>query len=244
MTTLKTRLLAAGAALLLSAGAAVAMPATAQTDLNVRSGPGTQYPSVGSIAGGETVDVADCSGSWCQVSFSGGSGWASRRYLSMAGTAVPGPAVAATPYVYDEDDYAYYGGVYGPSYGFYAGPRYRRGYGWHGHPGWQGGGHAGNWQGRGGGNWQGRGNASVGNPGAQPGFAGPPAAWQRPGSGIGAGATMNSAPVRNAPARGAAAGSGFAGSGIGGGGAASAPAPSAPASGGASSGFAGSILPR
>ena len=47
--TLKTKLLGAGAALLLSTGAALAVPATAQTDLKVRSGPGTQYPVVGSI---------------------------------------------------------------------------------------------------------------------------------------------------------------------------------------------------
>ena len=39
--TLRTKLLGAGAALLLSTGAALAVPATAQTDLNVRSGPGT-----------------------------------------------------------------------------------------------------------------------------------------------------------------------------------------------------------
>ena len=60
--TLKTKLLGAGAALLLSTGAALAVPATAQTDLNVRSGPGTQYPVVGSIQGGETVDVGSCTG--------------------------------------------------------------------------------------------------------------------------------------------------------------------------------------
>ena len=100
--TLKTKLLGAGAALLLSTGAALAVPATAQTDLNVRSGPGTQYPVVGSIQGGETVDVGSCTGSWCRVSFSGGSGYASRSYLAMGGGA-PGPAVAAAPYVYDDE---------------------------------------------------------------------------------------------------------------------------------------------
>src|SRR5258705_12314521 len=99
--TPKTKLLAAGAALLLSTGAALAVPATAQTDLNVRSGPGPQYPVVGSIQGGETVDVGSCTGSWCQVSFSGGSGFASRNYLAMGGSA--GPAAAATPYVYVDE---------------------------------------------------------------------------------------------------------------------------------------------
>ena len=82
--TLKTKLLGAGAALLLSTGAALAVPATAQTDLNVRSGPGTQYPVVGSIQGGETVDAGSCTGSWCRVSFSGGTGYASRNIWRWA----------------------------------------------------------------------------------------------------------------------------------------------------------------
>src|SRR6185503_16513555 len=103
---LRTKLLGVGAALLLSTGAALAVPATAQTDLNVRSGPGTNYPVVGSLQGGETVDVGSCTGSWCRVSFGGGSGFASRSYLAMGGA--PGPAVAAAPYVYDNDDYGYY----------------------------------------------------------------------------------------------------------------------------------------
>ena len=151
--TLKTKLLGAGAALLLSTGAALAVPATAQTDLNVRSGPGTQYPVVGSIQDGETVDVGSCTGSWCRVSFSGGSGYASRKYLAMGGGA-PGPAVAAAPYVYDDEPdygYGYYddGYAYGPSAYIYANPRFRhRHHGWHGRPGWNGGG---NWAGRPGG---------------------------------------------------------------------------------------------
>ena len=216
--TLRTKLLGAGAALLLSTGAALAVPATAQTDLNVRSGPGTQYPVVGSIQAGETVDAGGCTGSWCRVSFSGGSGWASRSYLAMGGAVAPGPAVAVAPYVYDDDyydGYGYYdyGYRYGPSFGFYAGPRY--GYGWRGRTGWNGG------------NWAGRpsrpgGSAPVAGQPAGSGFAGPPANWQRPGTGIGAGARVG-------------AGAGFSGGGGFRGGAAAAPA--APAGGG--SGFTG-----
>ena len=233
--TLRTKLLGAGAALLLSTGAALAVPATAQTDLNVRSGPGTQYPVVGSIQDGEAVDVGSCTGSWCRVSFSGGSGFASRRYLAMGGGA-PGPAVAAAPYVYDDEPdygYGYYddGYAYGPSAYIYANPRFRhRHHGWHGRPGWNGGG-----------NWAGRPGRPGGTPpvAGQPqgsGFAGPPANWQRPGTGIGAGAQVG--------------GSGFAGARGGGGAGFSAPsaaAPSAPAGGGgggggAQPGFAGSIV--
>ena len=105
------------AALLLSAGSALAVPATAETDLNVRSGPGTQFPVIGSIPDGQTVDVANCSGAWCQVSFGGGTGYASQNYLEIGGAVAPGPAVAVSPYVYDDDDYDY-GYTYGPSSDF------------------------------------------------------------------------------------------------------------------------------
>ena len=216
--TLKFKLLAASAMLLLSAGAASAAPATAETDLNVRSGPGTQYPVIGSIQEGEAVDVRRCAGSWCRVSFSGGTGFANRSYLAMGGVVAPRRSVVVSPYVYD-DDYYDYGYAYGPSVGIYAGPRYsygRYGYGWDGRrSGWSG---RGSWDGRVGG-WAGRpgrfeGTPSIGQ-GARGGFAGPPANWQRPGTGIG-GATI-SAPRAAAPApapaaRGGQGQGGFAGS--------------------------------
>lgn len=224
--TLKTKLLAAGAALLLSTGAALAIPATAQTDLKVRSGPGTQYPVVGSIQAGETVNARGCTGSWCRVSFGGGSGFASRSRLAMGGGARR-PAVAVAPYVYDDEpDYGYgyydYGYAYGPSAYIYANPRFRHRHGWDGRR-WSGG----NWAGRPGG-WAGRSGTPpvVGGQG-RTGFAGPPANWQRPGTGIGVGGGAR------------VGGSGFS--------APSAPsvaAPSAPAGGGggAQPGFAGSIV--
>lgn len=192
MKTIRTVLLASGAALLLSTGIAAAAPGTARTDLNVRSGPGTNYPVVGSLQSGETVDVQGCTGSWCQVSFSGGSGFASQSYLAMAG-GVPSAGVAVTEgyapgYAYSEpsygydDDYYGYGYDYGPSVGvFVGGGRFHNGHRydhrWGGRPGgWQGGrtGVAtGTWQGRPGG-WQGRGGFSgnrVG--GAAPGSVAP-----------------------------------------------------------------------
>jgi uncharacterized protein YraI len=154
--TIKLRLLSTGAALLLSAGAAAAMPATAQTELNVRSGPGTQYPVVGSIAAGEAVDAGSCTGSWCQVSFSGGSGYANRGYLALAGAVAPGVGVAVAPddaydnaYTYDDTYYDY---DYGPGFGVFVGPRFRHHHGWNGRLGWNGNGvgtSQGTWQRRG-----------------------------------------------------------------------------------------------
>ena len=110
--TIRNTLLASSAALLLSVGAAAAAPATVQSNVNVRSGPGTQYPVVGNLQSGETVDVAGCTGSWCQVSFSGGTGYASQNYLAMAGGgagyAAVAPGYADPGYVYDDTPgYAY-----------------------------------------------------------------------------------------------------------------------------------------
>ncbi len=72
--------------------AAVAVPATASaaiiasavTPLNVRSGPGPQYPVVGAIPDRGHATITGCiQGSlWCQVSFNGRQGWAYSRYLT------------------------------------------------------------------------------------------------------------------------------------------------------------------
>ena len=148
---IKTKLLGAAAVLLLSAGAAAAMPAVSRSDLNVRSGPGTEHGVVGVIQAGETVDVANCNGAWCQVAFEGGTGYANRSYLQIAAGAPSAGVVVQAP-AYDPYDYDYdYGYSYGPGVSFYAGSRFR-----HRHDGWRQGWHgrnAGNWQGR---SWQGR----------------------------------------------------------------------------------------
>ena len=230
--TLKTILFGAASALVLSAGAAHAVPATAETSLNVRSGPGTQYAVVGTLRAGETVDAGDCTGSWCRVSFSGGTGFASRSYLAMGGG---GPAVAVAPgVVYDEpyDDYYDYGYAYGPSVGlgFYTSPGYRYRHGWRGGRHWHGGGHwagrpgGGNWAGRpgggrpGGGNWAGRpGGTNTGvAPGSvapRPGMAGVPRGG---GMAVGGGRPQVSAPAGMGRG-GAISGGGRVGGGGGGG---------------------------
>lgn len=163
--TLKTIMLSAVSALVLSAGAASAAPAMAESTLNMRSGPGTQYGVVATIPGGATVDVAGCAGSWCQVSFNGESGFANRSYLAMGGE--PSAAVVAPGYAYDDtplyaDGYYDDGYAYGPGFGVFVGPRHRfhhRGYRngnwnnrvgtWQGRPGWTGA-RTGTWQGGGG----------------------------------------------------------------------------------------------
>jgi hypothetical protein len=216
--TLKTILFGAASALVLSAGAANAVPATAESSLNVRSGPGTQYDVIGTLAPGQTVDARDCSGGWCRVSFSGGTGFASRSYLAMAGG---GATVAVAPgYVYGApyyDDYYDYGYGYGPSFGVYVSPGRRFHHGWRGgrwdrgHA-WNGGGRhwhgGGNWTGRpGSGNWAGRAGGRSGGVAASGGMGGGPR-----GGGMAAGSVN---PQVSAPA-GMGGGGGRAGGGGGG----------------------------
>ncbi|MBV2142753.1 SH3 domain-containing protein [Falsochrobactrum sp. TDYN1] len=68
-----------------SAGAAQAANAIVTADLNIRTGPGTSYGRIGSIPNRAPVTVHSCATgySWCQVSYSGMSGWASSRYLAI-----------------------------------------------------------------------------------------------------------------------------------------------------------------
>jgi len=53
--------------LLIGVGAAMAYPASTTADLNLRTGPGTQYRVIGSMPRGARVDVAGCSRGWCEV---------------------------------------------------------------------------------------------------------------------------------------------------------------------------------
>lgn len=87
----------AGAALLLSAGAALADPAEATGAVNVRSGPGVNYSIVDQLYPGETVDVGQCEGGWCFVDHSGPDGWVSANYLSPLGGYAPPPPVYYEP---------------------------------------------------------------------------------------------------------------------------------------------------
>lgn len=75
----------AALALLATTATAFAAPAYATGNVNVRSGPGTQYSRVDTLRRGERVDVQQCRGSWCYVVKSGPDGWVSASYLSRTG---------------------------------------------------------------------------------------------------------------------------------------------------------------
>lgn len=71
----------AALALMATAGAAMAAPAYATGNVNVRSGPSAGYGVVDVMRRGEQVEVQQCRGSWCFVERRGPDGWVSARYL-------------------------------------------------------------------------------------------------------------------------------------------------------------------
>jgi uncharacterized protein YraI len=102
----------------LAATAAQARTVVITNNLNVRTGPGTQYQVIGVLPAGAQAWIGSCSGNWCNVNFNGLRGWSSASYLA------PGyrpPPVVVVPPVYRPP---YYGG-YRPPY--YRPPYYRPG---------------------------------------------------------------------------------------------------------------------
>lgn len=109
------KIVAAAAFLVAGAGVAAAYPATVTTNLNVRSGPGTNYAVIDSLPAGSVVDIAGCSGSWCEIA---GTGWSSAAYLARSGgpsvtyVQPAAPAVSfyigSDPYYWDDDGYYWY----------------------------------------------------------------------------------------------------------------------------------------
>lgn len=79
----------AGAALTMSAMAAFAVQATATVELNVRTGPGTNFGVIDTLAYGEHVNTTECVNSgWCYIEQAEQNGWVSSSYLR----AVPPPS--------------------------------------------------------------------------------------------------------------------------------------------------------
>jgi hypothetical protein len=78
----------AAAAAVVFLPAAQAAPGVVTSNVNVRSGPGTGYGVVDTIARGTPVDVQRCDGSWCYVAKAGPDGWVSASYLSAGGRPV------------------------------------------------------------------------------------------------------------------------------------------------------------
>jgi len=73
----------AGIAFVVAAGPALAVPGYSTAHLNLRTGPGTQYPVLGVMEYNTPAEITGCLAdySWCSVSVAGFSGWASAEYL-------------------------------------------------------------------------------------------------------------------------------------------------------------------
>lgn len=68
------------------APASASSPGYVTTNLNVRAGPGTQFPAVAVFPPGARVTVIGCTSGfgWCDVSAQGIRGWVSGSYLEVA----------------------------------------------------------------------------------------------------------------------------------------------------------------
>lgn len=71
-------------AFLVSANA-YASSAIVTSTVNLRTGPGTQYGTIGAIPNGVGVTVGGCTSGygWCQVSYGGMTGWAASSYIAI-----------------------------------------------------------------------------------------------------------------------------------------------------------------
>jgi uncharacterized protein YraI len=91
------------------------LQARATTQLNARSGPGTQYPVQFTIASGAIVNILACTNTyeWCQVTLNNQTGWASAQYLEAVNTNQP--MTEAGPQLGPVFDFLL--GVFGPQLG-------------------------------------------------------------------------------------------------------------------------------
>ncbi len=85
-TVMRTKTIAAGAALLFGislSSLAHAANAYATGNVNMRTGPGTEYGRIATVPAGAGVTIHGClrGYSWCDVRFAGRRGWVSSNYL-------------------------------------------------------------------------------------------------------------------------------------------------------------------
>ena len=96
----------AGALLALTGAAFAQTTVTAVTDLNIRSGPGPQYPVIGLMNSGAGAALNGCleNSKWCRVDNAGAEGWVYSDYLSadfggQVAVLTQRPATAEVPVV-------------------------------------------------------------------------------------------------------------------------------------------------
>lgn len=64
---------------------AYASSAIVTSTINLRTGPGTQYGTIGAIPNGVGIVVGGCTSGygWCQVTYGGMTGWAASNYIAI-----------------------------------------------------------------------------------------------------------------------------------------------------------------
>jgi hypothetical protein len=112
-----------------SAEWAAAGPATVLDYLNLRLGPGYDYPVIEVVPAGWIVDASSCAGGWCHVDVLGIAGFVDANYLGVSPAPVIARGVSSYYWRYGIYDsrYAYwtypyrdyYGARYDPHYGYY-----------------------------------------------------------------------------------------------------------------------------
>lgn len=77
---------------------------TTQIRMNVRQGPGTEYPVVGLMVFGDSYDITGRTGdgSWLRLNYNGGEGWVFRNLVIVEGNLENAP-VAEAPELADTD---------------------------------------------------------------------------------------------------------------------------------------------
>ncbi|HLH93362.1 MAG TPA: SH3 domain-containing protein [Xanthobacteraceae bacterium] len=124
--TLRRKLLTSAGLLVVSTGIALAAPAVVESAVNLRAGPGVDFPVITSMQAGTPVNVIGCGENWCRVAFGGTVGFADRDFLALGGRVGPPSVTVGSSYGYEGPGYAgYETGRY--SYG--ATPGYTHGYG-------------------------------------------------------------------------------------------------------------------
>lgn len=96
---MRSAMLPVAALLLGLAGPALAAPGFATGNVNLRAGPGTNYPQVTVVPSGAGVEIFGClqGYSWCDVGFGQVRGWVSSNYLQYLYEDRRVPLVQDTP---------------------------------------------------------------------------------------------------------------------------------------------------
>ena len=85
------------ATLIGASATALAANALVTNNLNVRTGPGTQFGIVGVLAKGSHAKVRNCINPWCHVKQGSLQGWANHNYLSIGHVQVTLPSIIIRP---------------------------------------------------------------------------------------------------------------------------------------------------